>query len=180
MTIQKPTHIMFVCTGNVFRSMSAEFALRSALPPHSNITVSSAGTRGRPEKALHPDVIDRLDQLGVTDHRTHIPRRLTEEFMKAADLTIAMNLDHQEFIRKNFNRETPNYMQIVTGKSQALLDLPDVIPDHRNHPKETRAFIYKTVDFIFENRDILLRNLERFLPNAPKNAYPSGGPAPRP
>jgi protein-tyrosine phosphatase len=48
--------ILFVCTGNIFRSMTAEYALKAMLDPRSPIRVSSAGTVALPQ-AMHPDVI---------------------------------------------------------------------------------------------------------------------------
>jgi protein-tyrosine phosphatase len=48
--------ILFVCTGNIFRSMIAEYALKAMLDPRSLIRVSSAGTVALPQ-AMHPDMI---------------------------------------------------------------------------------------------------------------------------
>jgi protein-tyrosine phosphatase len=48
--------ILFVCTGDIFRSMIGEYALKAILDPRSPIRVSSAGTVALPQ-AMHPDVI---------------------------------------------------------------------------------------------------------------------------
>ena len=47
--------ILFVCTGNIFRSLSAEYALKARLAPRSPIRVSSAGTLAIPQE-MHSDI----------------------------------------------------------------------------------------------------------------------------
>jgi protein-tyrosine-phosphatase len=47
--------ILFVCTGNIFRRKTAEYALKARLDPRSPIPVSSAGTVAIPQQ-MHPDV----------------------------------------------------------------------------------------------------------------------------
>ena len=36
--------VLFVCTGNIFRSMTAEYALKRALDGRAGLLASSAGT----------------------------------------------------------------------------------------------------------------------------------------
>jgi protein-tyrosine phosphatase len=40
--------VLFVCTGNIFRSLTAEYVLRRELGPNSRIVVASAGTDDYP------------------------------------------------------------------------------------------------------------------------------------
>ena len=40
--------VLFVCTGNIFRSLTAEYALRAALGARRDIVVASAGTEDFP------------------------------------------------------------------------------------------------------------------------------------
>ena len=42
--MESPYRILFVCTGNIFRSLSADRALRALLAGNDTIHVSSAGT----------------------------------------------------------------------------------------------------------------------------------------
>jgi Low molecular weight phosphotyrosine protein phosphatase len=55
--------ILFVCTGNIFRSLTAEYALKARLDPGSPLRVSSAGTVALPQD-MHPDVHSYLVQRG--------------------------------------------------------------------------------------------------------------------
>ena len=64
------TSILFVCTGNIFRSMTAEYALRARLSAQSSIRVSSAGIQARPQE-MHPDIrtfLKRWVAHGPTHH----------------------------------------------------------------------------------------------------------------
>lgn len=157
--------ILFVCTGNVFRSLTAEFAARAAalaVVPDLKLEFSSAGLRGRPEKKMHPDVLERAAYWNI-DASTHTSRKLTQELVDEADLVVAMDSRHQEFIRENFGREATLYLEIAEGRSEDLLDVPDVIDDHHSKPDATRSFIYGTMDRIIANRGGFFARLPQYL-----------------
>jgi protein-tyrosine-phosphatase len=69
--------ILFVCTGNIFRSMTAEYALKAMLDPRSLVRVSSAGTVALSQE-MHPDVRAYLMQRGV-DPSHHQQRRVSAD-----------------------------------------------------------------------------------------------------
>jgi protein-tyrosine phosphatase len=167
--------VLFVCTGNAFRSLSAEFALRSALPANSDVTAASAGIRTYAAHPIHPDLRARIAEKGM-DTDTHTPRQLTREIFDDADLVVAMGTDHLDYIQKTFGKRVPLYMEIVTGRSEGVPDNWEVIPDHKNKPDENRAYIYATVDMIFNNAAAFAKNMQAFLPkpkpSAPEPAAP--------
>jgi protein-tyrosine phosphatase len=173
------TKILFVCSGNVFRSLSAERALRSVLPPDSGIEVSSAGTIARPEKPIRPDVVEALARWGV-DVSDHKPRRLTREILEETDLVVAMNTDHQKFIADNFGLRVPLYMDVVNGSGLPFPDLPDVLPDYKRKENEdaAHAFVNASVDRIFRFRDAVAARLPLFLPPPPAAGAAPSGPSP--
>ena len=88
--------ILFVCTGNIFRSLTAEYALKARLAPRSPISVSSAGTLAMPQE-MHPDIRAYLVQRGMYPSRHH-QRKVSAELLHATDLVIAMSTDHQSFL----------------------------------------------------------------------------------
>ena len=67
--------MLFVCTGNIFRSLSAEHALRHALQARADIHVSSAGTDDFPH-VVRPNVRDYLLTRSF-DVSRHTRRTLT-------------------------------------------------------------------------------------------------------
>ena len=92
--------MLFVCTGNIFRSMTAEYALKAWLDPQSPIRVGSAGTVALPQD-MHPDVRGYLVQRGM-DPSHHQQRKVSAEILSASELVTAMSTDHQAFLVDTF------------------------------------------------------------------------------
>ncbi len=86
-------HIVFVCTGNVFRSpMAQAFLSAMARDRHLNITVESMGTLpgDRPVSSDALAVIGS-DGLDISDHRS---RLLDAQGLRHADLVLGMAREH--------------------------------------------------------------------------------------
>jgi protein-tyrosine phosphatase len=135
--------ILFVCTGNVFRSLTAEYALRRA---RTDVVVASAGTDDYPH-VVHPAVSAYLLQKGF-DVRAHRRRTLTRDMLD--HFVIAMSLDHRDFIRANYGTEVPVFLECCGGAAEALLDLEEAVSDYRTNAAASLAFIRQTVDRIVE------------------------------
>ncbi|MFP6744450.1 MAG: hypothetical protein VCB77_04585 [Alphaproteobacteria bacterium] len=67
--------ILFVCTGNIFRSMTAEYALRASLGADTGYRVRSAGLIEAPHE-IETFVTDYLTAKGL-DVSRHQPTNLT-------------------------------------------------------------------------------------------------------
>lgn len=77
--------ILFVCVHNAGRSqMAAGFALALG---GGRVDVWSAGSA--PAKSVHPNVLDVMKEIGI-DLTAASPRRLTDEFVRAADAVVTM------------------------------------------------------------------------------------------
>ncbi len=116
----KPQSVLFVCTGNIFRSVAAEYALKAGLGVGTSCVVSSAGIDVKPQ-SVHDWVQTKLREKGA-DPTSHVQRQLTQELVDAADLVIAMGRDHQVFVRKQFGRDVPLFNQVCLGHDQPILD----------------------------------------------------------
>lgn len=121
--------ILFVCTGNIFRSMSAEFSLRDYLKNNliDNIIVSSAGTDPN-QGGVDPNVSKTLLELGI-DVSNHSPRKLTKEILEENDIIVAMSTDHKEFIETNFEITPFLFNEIAFDKMTPLLDNSEALID---------------------------------------------------
>jgi arsenate reductase len=76
---------LFVCLHNAGRSqMSQALFERAANGRHG---ARSAGTT--PSDAVHPEVIEVMDELGI-DLRARVPHRLTEDDVRWADVVVTM------------------------------------------------------------------------------------------
>src|SRR5262245_5603909 len=138
--------VLFVCTGNIFRSLAAEYAVRRELGAGTEVIVSSAGTEDFPH-VVRPVVSDYLASHGL-DVSSHRRRTLTAAILDEATLVVAMNHDHQRFIRERHGREVPLYTQACGASAEALPDVDDVIADPARHPEAVAAHVRATIDKI--------------------------------
>jgi len=149
--------VLFVCTGNIFRSMTAEYALKAGLGIGTSCLVSSAGIDVKPQ-SVHDWVQTRLREKGA-DTTTHVQRQLTRELVEAADLVIAMGRDHQVFLREQFGHDVPLFNQVCLGHDRPILDLHEMIPDWETDPERARAYVCSVIDSIWATAPALLPRL---------------------
>lgn len=149
--------ILFICTGNVFRSVTAEYALKARLGPEMRLLVGSAGIEAKPQP-LHPMITDYLRAKGA-DPSAHVPRKLTQDLLEQVDLAVAMSLDHREFIRERFGRDVPLFNQVCFEREEPVLDLHEVMPDWASDMNAARGYIQSVVDHIWDAAPALLARL---------------------
>jgi protein-tyrosine phosphatase len=149
--------VLFVCTGNIFRSMTAEYALKAGLGLGTSCVVSSAGIDAKPQ-SVHDWVRIRLREKGA-DTTRHVQRQLTKELVEAADLVIAMGRNHQAFVREQFGRDVSLFNQLCLGHDQPILDLHEAIPDWETDPERARAYVCSVIDSIWATAPALLSRL---------------------
>ena len=146
--------VLFVCTGNIFRSVTAEYALKTRLGPGTFCVVSSAGIDAKPQ-SVHDWVQTRLHEKGA-DPTRHVQQQLTKELVEAADLVIAMGRDHQVFVREQFGRDIPLFNQICLGHDKPILDLHEAVLDWETDPERARAYVWSVIDVIWATAPTLL------------------------
>lgn len=152
--------ILFVCTANIFRSVTAEYALKIRLDSYRSCVVSSAGIHVTPQPM--PDwVAVRLRERGA-DPAAHVQRQLTRELIEAADLVVAMGRDHQDYIQERFGREAPLFNQVCLGQDRPILDLHEVMPEWAADPEQARAYVWSVMDEIWVAAPAILPRLHSF------------------
>lgn len=149
--------ILFICTGNIFRSMVAEYALKALLGARSVYVVGSAGIEALPNQ-IHPVIRNRLLEKGV-DPSHHAQRKLTRELLEAFQIPVAMGLDHREFIRQQFARDVLLFNQICYQREQSVLDVHEAIPDWQENLEAARHYAVSVVDYIWEAMPAFLARL---------------------
>jgi protein-tyrosine phosphatase len=153
--------ILFVCTGNIFRSLTAEYALKARLDPRSPLRVSSAGTVALPQQ-MHPDVRAYLMKRGV-DPSQHQQRRVSAKILSASDLVIAMSTDHQAFLVDTFHCRAPLFNEVCHGRSEPLLDIWEAIPTWETDLDAARHYAFQVMEYIWASIPCLLQNLGTYL-----------------
>jgi sulfate adenylyltransferase len=90
-----PLSVLFVCTANICRSPYMELVARHALGPESPVEVASAGTHGFIDSPMNSVMAARLHDV---DHSGFRSRRLTMDMVDEADLVLAAESSHRQFI----------------------------------------------------------------------------------
>lgn len=93
-----PKHILFVCTGNLCRSVMAEGLFKNTLNKTGlNFQVASAGTEALPGMAASDETIKLLNKKSI-DVRSHRAKKLTREMILQADFIFVMEQIHRDLI----------------------------------------------------------------------------------
>lgn len=92
-------HVLFVCTGNICRSPTAErltvtYAAERGI---SGLAVSSAGTRALIGHPIHPEAALALESLGV-DSSNFVARQINQRIAADADLVLTMTRAHRDTV----------------------------------------------------------------------------------
>jgi protein-tyrosine-phosphatase len=160
-----PYRILFVCTGNIFRSLTADVALRKLLAGNPGVHVSSAGTDDYPH-VVRPYTSAYLRSKGF-DVSGHQRRTLTEAILNQSRLVVSMSTDHQAIIREQFGRETLLFLEACGMEPAWLPDIEDVIPDYRTNRPAVEAHVRDTVDRIMELAPRMARNIDALMRKYP-------------
>ncbi len=146
---ENKVNVLFVCTGNTFRSVIGEYCLRDYLKKRKigSISVSSAGIIAKPD-SINTFTLKSLKSKGI-DASKHKQRKLTRELIKDSDLVIALHKEHQNFIEKEFGVYVPLFNELVIGKSVSVLDVNRT--DGPNSEELFEKQINDTVEYIYKN-----------------------------
>jgi protein-tyrosine-phosphatase len=95
--------ILFVCTGNICRSPTAEVLLRRRLEQEglSDWEVESAGTWTMGERPASRYAVQLMTARGL-DLTAHRSRAINRHIIEQADLVLTMTLGHAEALRLEF------------------------------------------------------------------------------
>lgn len=156
--------ILFVCSGNVFRSVAAEYCLRHYLEKNNikQWSVSSAGISA--EKAhIDPKVIQTLNILGIKGIN-HKQKRLDLNDLKNNDIVVAMAEKHVNFIKERFNFNSVFlFNELAVNKKTSILDVEDEVADYKTNREAVEEKLERTVIEINEKIPSLFKTInERF------------------
>jgi protein-tyrosine-phosphatase len=164
-----PMRVLFVCTGNVFRSFSAERLLQDYCLKHklSDIVVESAGTLAQCE-SVSPMTIHALHKYGVSAE-DHVQRKITRFILDDADIVVAMAEYHQQFLKDTFDCDAPLFNEIALGEKTSVWDVEDVVPSYATDSAAVMRHIEKTVTHIHDVMPGFASHMRNFLKSSNQN-----------
>ena len=122
--------ILFVCTGNICRSPTAErlaaaYAVQHKIP---DLSASSAGTQAVIGHPIHREAAIVLDRLGA-DISDFAARRLTFKIATAADLIITMTSAHRDVVLETAPRQLSRTFTLTEVAQLASMEGAETIAD---------------------------------------------------
>lgn len=149
--------LLFVCSGNIFRSLVAEYAVKWHLDSERDLLVGSAGIEASPQP-IHPLVRLRLIEKGA-DPLRHVQRKLNRDLLEAATIVVAMGENHRAFIRQEFGRDVPLFNQLCFGTDEPILDVHEAVPNWQDNLEQSRDYLHHVIDHIWAGVPRLLERL---------------------
>ncbi len=156
--------VLFVCTGNIFRSMLAEKTCEQYCKLN-NITdfefKSAWITAQHKNSDMYPLVRNYLEWLWI-DTTKHIPTILDEELLKWADLIIPMSIWQKVFIDEHFlvyPKDILLFNELLLDETKSVKDVEEVVVDYKTNKKAKDEFIKKTCEYISDNAEKFIKNI---------------------
>lgn len=152
--------VLFVCTGNVFRSCVAEAAFKAHIRKEgrsNEFMVGSAGTQA--SRQIVPRQVRELLSEHSVDTRGHIQRLLTRNLAESSDYVIAMSDDHQRFILEQFGRQVPLFSELSCGRREPVRDLHEAVPQWQRYEDSARVYVGQVIERIWAETPALIQRL---------------------
>lgn len=118
-------HILFVCTGNICRSPSAE-RLATLFAP--GLQAASAGTRAVIGHPVHPEAARVLLDVGA-DPAGFAARQLSPKIAGAADLILTMTRQHRDAVLEIAPRQLKRTFTLTEAAALTTGFAPDSLAD---------------------------------------------------
>jgi protein-tyrosine-phosphatase/diadenosine tetraphosphate (Ap4A) HIT family hydrolase len=155
----KQKSILFVCTGNVFRSLIAEQLFKKFLQDQKikNWKVSSAGIIAKKE-SIDPKTLEALKKLGIKKIN-HKQKKLTNKILNDFDIVVAMAENHLNFINTKSNfKKVLLFNDLAINEKSSIWDINDEVKNYQKNRPAVEKKIEKTAQEIFKKIPGLFKN----------------------
>jgi len=152
-------NLLYICTWNIFRSMSAEYLTREYLNESQInwINVSSAGTVANIEEPF-PTTVQRLNHYNC-DPTPHHQTRVTREVLADKDIVICMSEHHRTVVRALWY-DAVLFNEIAYDKTEDLMDDAEYQEKYWIQ-NDLWPYIIKIVDYIHDGIPLIIENIQK-------------------
>jgi len=136
--------ILFICTDNYCRSVTAEYCLRDYLVKNNikGVEVSSAGIDANSDTTGYSFAhFEEMKKWGI-DATGHHRRQVTEELLKDADFVIIFDFKQKDFFDKYFINKVILFNELYLGEEKALNFKS---PEFLGRPDEEATFVARYI-----------------------------------
>jgi len=151
--------ILFVCSGNVFRSMCAKYCLEYFLAKNNikNISVDSAGisvTSKKPQN-IALEVKELLFKKGI-DVSKHLSKNVSKVDLKSFDLVISMGYNHKKYLKEKYGISSVLFNKVCYGVNYPVYDNNEILKEYKGfrgkiYNIEVVKKIYSYIKFFHKN-----------------------------
>ncbi len=158
---QKKRKVLFVCTQNVFRSMSAHYLAVKFLKENNieNFEIDSCGTVAYTWESPYQHTISLLKNKGI-DVRSHKNKQIDKKLADQSRFIICMTNEHKQHINNKFNVEPYLFNELALGVSSDLED-----DNEADFNCSLNQFIEKTVGHIEKHIPTVFTELSKIIKN---------------
>jgi protein-tyrosine-phosphatase len=126
--------ILFVCSGNVFRSMSAKYCFEDFLNRKKikNVVVDSAGISVTSKKSqkIALEVKKLLLEKGI-DVSKHISKNVSTVDLKSYDLIVSMGYNHKKYLLEKYGVTSILFNKVCYGVNYPVYDNNEILKDYK-------------------------------------------------
>lgn len=152
-------NILYVCTWNIFRSMSAEYLTKKYIEDNniSELYISSAWTTARPQQPF-PRTVERLYFYGC-DPSHHQQRKISSEILADQDIIICMTEHHRQTVKELWF-DAVLFNEIAYSKTENVLDDTEFMELH-GPALNLEAYAKEIVDYIHDAIPNIIENIRK-------------------
>lgn len=160
----KSFNVLFVCTSNIFRSMTAEYCLNDYLEKNriKNFNVISAGIKKSTDKS-EEHTFKELERLRISAWH-HVPRIINKKLLDSQDLIICMTKKHANIISNEYNGKFDFkivlFNKLAIGEDSDVLDVLDLLPNPKEDMGKAKIIATRIIMHIYKNTPKLFEGIK--------------------